>query len=148
MEVRNSRRWAPRGRNRWIIGAAALFTATLIRMAFHPLLGSFLPDTSFLIAAILVQYYCGLAPALCVMLVGLGLADYLFVPPYRRLDIIDQSDIKLLISYPLITIVMITLVEQLKRAVSRRTAGRGVSVALRNASPSRQRESSRPARHG
>jgi len=115
MEVRNSRRWAPRGRNRWIIAAAALVTAALIRSALQPLLGNFMPDTGFLVAAILVQYYCGLAPALCVMIVGLGLADYLFVPPYRRLDIIDQADIMLLISYPFITIVMITLVERLRR---------------------------------
>lgn len=116
MEVRNSRRWAPRGRNRWIIAAAALFTAAVIRTVLHPLLGPIMPGTAFLIAAVLVEYYCGLGPALCVMAAGLCLADYLFVPPYGRLDVIDQSDIKLLISYPLITIVVITLVERLRRA--------------------------------
>lgn len=116
MEVKNSRRWAPRGRNRWIIAAAALSTAAVIRTALHPLLGPIMPGTAFLLAAILVEYYCGLAPALWVMFAGLCLADYLFVPPYGRIDIIDQSDLRLLVSYPLITIVMITLVERLRRA--------------------------------
>ncbi|MFM0380847.1 DUF4118 domain-containing protein [Paraburkholderia strydomiana] len=116
MKVKNSRRWASRGRKRWIIAAAALFTAATIRSILHPLLGPIMPGTAFLIAAVLVEYYCGLAPALCVMLAGLCLADYLFVPPYGRIDIIDASDIRLLLSYTIITIVVITLVERLRRA--------------------------------
>jgi hypothetical protein len=75
-----------------------------------------MPGTSFLIAAILVEYFCGLAPALFVMLAGLGIADYMFVPPYERIDVIDQADVRLLVSYLLITIVVITLVERLRRA--------------------------------
>jgi K+-sensing histidine kinase KdpD len=116
MEVKNSRRWAPRGRNRWLIAGAALVAAAAIRTVLHPLLGPIMPGTAFLIAAVLVEYYCGLAPAVCVMFAGLCLADYLFVPPYGRIDIIDGSDIRLLVSYPLITIVVITLVERLRRA--------------------------------
>lgn len=116
MEVQNSRRWAPRGRRRWVIAGAALVSAAAIRTLLHPLLGPIMPATAFLIAAALVEFYCGLAPALCVMLAGLCLADYLFVPPYGRLDTIDQSDIRLLISYPLITLIVITLIERLRRA--------------------------------
>jgi K+-sensing histidine kinase KdpD len=127
MEVRNSRRWAPRGRNRWLIAAAALAAAAAIRAVLHPLLGPIMPGTAFLIAAVLVEYYCGLAPAVCVMFAGLCLADYLFVPPYGRVDIIDASDIRLLVSYPLITIVVITLVERLRRAQYRAELLTGVS---------------------
>lgn len=116
MEVRNSRRWASRGRNRWIVAAGALVAAATIRTILHPLLGPIMPGTAFLIAAVLVEYYCGLGPAICVMISGLCLADYLFVPPYGRIDVIDGADIRLLVSYPLITIVVITLVERLRRA--------------------------------
>ncbi|QYD67799.1 DUF4118 domain-containing protein [Paraburkholderia edwinii] len=116
MEVRNARRWAPHGGNRWVIAATALFAAVSIRAALHPLLGPVMPETSFLIAAILVEYYCGIAPAVCVMLAGLCIADYLFIPPYRRPEIINQADLWLLISYSLVTILVITLVERLKRA--------------------------------
>jgi hypothetical protein len=38
------------------------------------------------------------------------------VPPYGRIETIDQADVRLLVSYPLITIVVITLVERLRRA--------------------------------
>jgi K+-sensing histidine kinase KdpD len=116
MQVRNSRRWAPRGRQRWIIAAAALSTAAIIRAVLHPLLGPIMPGTAFLIAAVLVEYYCGLAPALTTMVIGLCLADYLFVPPYGRIDVVDASDVRLLVSYPLITLIVITLVERLRRA--------------------------------
>lgn len=116
MQVRNSKRWAPRGRNRWIVAAALLITAASIRALLHPLLGSVMPGTAFLIAAVLVEYYCGLAPAFCVMLLGLWLADFLFVPPYIQISVVDASDLRLLISYPLITLIVITLVERLRRA--------------------------------
>src|SRR4051812_31731083 len=126
MEVQNSRRWAPRGRRRWVIAGAALVSAAAIRTLLHPLLGPIMPATAFLVAAALVEFYCGLTPALCVMLAGLCLADYLFVPPYGHLDVIDQSDIRLLISYPLITLIVITLIERLRRGPNtapRPTAG-------------------------
>lgn len=116
MQVKNSKQWAIRGRRRWIIAAAALFTAAIVRMILHPLLGPVMPGGAFLIAAVLVEYFCGLAPSLCVMLTGLCLADYLFVPPYQRIDVVNASDLRLLISYPLITVVVITLVERLRRA--------------------------------
>ncbi|VXC69083.1 conserved membrane hypothetical protein [Burkholderia sp. 8Y] len=85
-------------------------------MMLHPLLGEIMPGTAFLIAGVLVEYYCGLAPAFFVMATGLCIADYLFVPPYGRIDVIDAADYRLLVSYPLITIVVITLVERLRRA--------------------------------
>ncbi|MFM0326941.1 DUF4118 domain-containing protein [Caballeronia glebae] len=116
MQVRNARRWAPRGGKRWIIAIAALLSAAIVRTMLHPLLGPVMPGTAFMIAAVLVQYYCGLGPAVWVMIAGLCFADYLFVPPYGRLDVIDQSDIRLMVSYPLITIMVIALVERLRRA--------------------------------
>lgn len=116
MQVNNARRWAPNGPRRWIIAAAALAVAAVVRLVLHPLLGPIMPGTAFLIAAVLVEYFCGLTPALVVMVSGLCLADYLFVPPYGRLDVFDQSDIALLVSYPLITLLVITLVERLRRS--------------------------------
>jgi hypothetical protein len=75
-----------------------------------------MPGTAFAIAASLVQYYLGLAPALTVMLLGLCIADYLFVPPYATLSVINQNDIVLLVSYPLVTLLVIALIERLRRA--------------------------------
>jgi hypothetical protein len=75
-----------------------------------------MPGTAFSIAAVLIEYYFGLAPALTVMLAGLCIADYLFVPPYAVVSVINRSDVLFVISYPLVALVVITLVERLRRA--------------------------------
>lgn len=115
MEIRNARHWAPRGTRRWYIAAGALFIASAIRLALHPLLGPIMPATAFCIAAALVEYFCGLAPALAVMLLGLGIADYLFVPPYVNFTHFDRRDLILGVSYPLVTVIVIVLIERLRR---------------------------------
>ncbi|MGN6578407.1 MAG: DUF4118 domain-containing protein [Bordetella sp.] len=116
MQVRNARRWAQRGPRVWLAAAAILSGAVLIRLLLHPVLGSVMPAGVFYIAAALIEYYYGLAPALVAMLLGLGLADYLFVPPYFQVFTITQRDIELAVSYPLITSVVIVLIERLRRA--------------------------------
>jgi K+-sensing histidine kinase KdpD len=116
MQIHNSRYWAPRGAARWLFAAAALAAAAGVRLALHPLLGPIMPGTAFCIAASLVEYYLGLAPALTVMLLGLCVADYLFVPPYSSVTILDRSDVVLVVSYPIVTLLVITLIERLRRA--------------------------------
>ncbi|MDR5780063.1 DUF4118 domain-containing protein [Caballeronia sp. LZ065] len=116
MQVKNSERWASRGRRRWIIAAAALFTALFVRLMLHPLLGPIMPQITFLLAAVLVEYFCGLAPAVIVMLTGLFISIYMFVPPYGSIGPIDQPLVGLMLSYLLIAILVITLIEHLKRA--------------------------------
>ncbi len=88
-------------------------------MLLHPLIGPFLPGTAFCIAASLVEYFLGLAPALAVMLLGLGIADYLFVPPYATITVFNQADVVLLFSYPLVTLLVIVLIERLRRSQCR-----------------------------
>ncbi|MEI6002770.1 DUF4118 domain-containing protein [Paraburkholderia bengalensis] len=116
MQVQNARRWAPRGARRWIAAIVALCVASGVRLLLHPLLGSVGPGTAFSIAAVLVEYYFGLAPALTVLLAGLCIADYLFVPPYATLGVINRYDVLFVVSYPLVALVVITLVERLRRA--------------------------------
>ncbi|WP_133646243.1 DUF4118 domain-containing protein [Paraburkholderia flava] len=116
MHVQNARRWAPRGVRPWLAAVAALVIAAAIRLMLHPLLGPIMPGTAFCIAAALIEYYFGLAPALTVMLLGLGLADYLFVPPYAQIDVFNRADLILVISYPVVTLIVIVLIERLRRA--------------------------------
>lgn len=85
-------------------------------MLLHPFIGPFLPGTAFCIAASLIEYFFGLAPALVVMLLGLCIADYLFVPPYAVITVFDRADLILLISYPLVTLLVIVLIERLRRS--------------------------------
>ncbi|MDR5834571.1 DUF4118 domain-containing protein [Caballeronia sp. LZ034LL] len=116
MQVKNSERWASRGRRRWIIATVALFTAFAVRLILHPLLGPIMPQITFLLAAVLVEYFCGLGPAVLVMLTGLFIAIYMFVPPYASIGPVDQRVLCLMLSYLLIAILVITLIERLKRA--------------------------------
>ncbi|OAJ63761.1 hypothetical protein A6V36_17245 [Paraburkholderia ginsengiterrae] len=116
MEVQNARRWAPRGTRAWLAAAAALAIAGGLRLLLHPFIGPFLPGTAFCIAASLIEYFFGLAPALVVMLLGLCIADYLFVPPYAVITVFDRADLVLLISYPLVTLLVIALIERLRRS--------------------------------
>lgn len=75
-----------------------------------------MPGALFCVAAALIEYFFGLAPALAVMLIGLVIADYLFVPPYANFSVFDHSDVMLLISYPSLTIFVISLIERLRRS--------------------------------
>jgi K+-sensing histidine kinase KdpD len=115
MNIRNARRWAPRGIRPWLYAGAALAIASAVRLSLHPLLGPVMPGSTFCIAAVLIEYYFGLAPALAVMVFGLPIADYLFVPPYRAIGDFDQRDIILIVSYPLITLLILVLIESLRR---------------------------------
>ena len=115
MNIQNARRWAPRGVRPWFGAAAALILASTVRLLLHPLLGPVMPGSAFCIAAVLVEYYFGLAPALVVMVFGLPIADYLFVPPYRMISVFDRRDVILLVAYPTITLLILGLIESLRR---------------------------------
>jgi hypothetical protein len=116
MNVRNATHWAPRGPRGWLFAALALAVASGVRLLLHPLLGPIMPGTAFFLAAALVEYFFGVTRALAVMVLGLVIADYLFVPPYRQIAVLDQSDLILIISFPLITVLIICLIEKLRRA--------------------------------
>ncbi|WP_086382231.1 DUF4118 domain-containing protein [Caballeronia sordidicola] len=116
MIIRNAGRWAPRGASSWAYSVIALAVASAVRWLIHPLVGPIMPGTAFCIAAALIEYWFGIVPAFMVMALGLGIADYLFVPPYGQVSVLDQSDLALIISYPVVTILVICLIERLRRA--------------------------------
>jgi hypothetical protein len=74
-----------------------------------------MPGTAYFIAAALIEYFFGIAPALAVMAVGLVTADFLFVPPYQH-GALDQSDVGLIVSLPLLSMLVICLIERLRRS--------------------------------
>jgi K+-sensing histidine kinase KdpD len=75
-----------------------------------------MPGTAYFIAAALIEYFFGMAPALAVMTVGLVIADFLFVPPYQQIGALDQSDVALIVSLPLVSMLVICLIERLRRS--------------------------------
>ena len=116
MKLQNAKRWAPRGSRPWLAACLALAIASGVRTLLHPFLGSAMPGAVFCIAAALIEYFFGLGPSLFTMLVGLGIADYFFVPPYGNILVFDRADLILVMSYPTVTIFVISLIERLRRA--------------------------------
>lgn len=116
MKVRNASRWAPRGVRGWSCAALALILASAVQFLLHPLLGPIMPGTAYIIAAALIGYFFGMAPALAVMGFGFLIADYLFVPPYQEIAVLDQSDVGLIVSLPLVSFLVVFLIERLRRS--------------------------------
>ncbi len=116
MKIRNASRWVPYGVQRWYGAAFALLVASGVRLVLHPWLGPIMPGTAYFVAAALTAYYFGMAPAFAVIGFGFLIADYLFVPPYHAVEVLDQSDLGLLISLPVVSMIVIVLIENLRRA--------------------------------
>jgi hypothetical protein len=116
MKVRNASHWAPRGLRGWYFAALALIVASGGRLLLGPLLGPIMPGTAYVIAAALIAYFFGMTPALAVTAFGFVIADYMFVPPYQQIGVLDQSDVELIVSLPLVSILVICLIERLRRS--------------------------------
>lgn len=115
-KLHNARRWATAGPRAWGLAVLALVLASLIRGALHPILGAASPGFVFCMASALIAYYYGLAPALFVMVAGLAIADDLFVPPYGSISTLDRNDLTLVMTYPVLTLLIIILIERLHRS--------------------------------
>lgn len=87
-----------------------------MRYALQPLLQRHLPLLTFMIAALLVEFFAGLWPALLVTASGLVIGAYFFVPPVHTLAIPEARDLIFIVYYLSITLLGIVLVESLQRA--------------------------------
>lgn len=75
-----------------------------------------MPGTLYCVGAILIDYFFGWAPAALVVALGLPIADILFVPPYGLDFTFDRHDALLAFSLPLFSLLLIVLIECLRRA--------------------------------
>ena len=114
--IRNARRWAPGGWRPWAGAGGAVALAFLARYQLHPLLGSQYPYLLFIIAALLVEFFFGLGPAIFAVIAGLLLATYFFVPPYNVFFPPEPLDLFFAAGYLIINGVAITLIEALQRS--------------------------------
>ena len=114
--IRNARRWSPGG---WLPYAGALATvslAFLIRFELHPVLQSDYPFLLFTVAALLVEFFLGLGPALLVVVAGLLLGTYFFAPPYDSFLVPEPLDLFFVAGYLLVALLAIFLLEDLQRS--------------------------------
>jgi len=116
MPVRNARRWAPGGWRSWAGACGAVGLAFLIRFELHSVLQSEYPFLLFTIAALLVEFFLGLAPAIFVVIAGLLLGTYFFVPPYNSFFVPEPLDLFFVAGYLIINGLAIALIEDLQRS--------------------------------
>lgn len=116
MKIRNAKRWAPGGVTPWASAVAAIAIAFGTRYALQPLLHGHLPLLTFMIAALLTEYFAGLWPALLVAASGIVIGAYFFVPPFHTLAIPEAPDLVFIVYYFSITFLGIFLIESLQRA--------------------------------
>jgi len=116
VKIRNARRWADGGARSYAVAVAALAVASAIRFVLHPVLEANLPFMTFTVAALLVEFFCGLAPALFVVTGGLLIGTYYFVPPYKTLLIPEVWDSIFVGGYLVIVLLGVVLIESLQRS--------------------------------
>jgi len=116
MTIRNTKRWAPGGASPYAFAIVAVVIAFTVRFALHPLLQGRFAFLFFTIAALLIEFYAGLGPALLVVAGGLVIGGYFFVPPFNSFDIPEGFDLVTIGLYLTIALVGIILIESLQRS--------------------------------
>lgn len=74
-----------------------------------------MPVLFFTIASVLVGFSLGIGPAILVVIVGVPVADYYFVPPYANFGIFDKEDVILFVGFPSATLPFLCMIEWLRR---------------------------------
>ena len=113
--LHNAKRWAPRGAWRYGVATVAALAAFGARQLMHSVLEAHMPALFFTISAVLVGFRLGLGPAALVVLIGIPLADYFFVPPYSNFGVFDKEDLILFIGFPAVTLLLLVMIEWLRR---------------------------------
>ncbi|CAN7602895.1 DUF4118 domain-containing protein [Caballeronia sp. LjRoot29] len=93
----------------------AAIAAFGLRELLHPVLEAHLPALFFTVAAVLVGFYLGIGPGILVVLIGVPIADYYFVPPYSNFGYFDKEDVILFIGFPFVTLLFLAMIEWLRR---------------------------------
>ncbi len=114
--IRNSRRWAPGGRLPYVFAFAAVGIACGIRYELHPVLQAQYPFVPFTVAAVLVEFFLGLGPALVTVSAGFLLGTYFFVPPFNTIAYPEPVDFIFVVGYLLVVLLAVFLIEDLQRS--------------------------------
>ncbi|WP_394780498.1 DUF4118 domain-containing protein [Undibacterium sp.] len=114
---KNAKNWAmgtPASR----LGISLLITlfAFAIRKILHPYIEPHVPFHFFVGAAIITEFFVGVAPALVSLSIGIPLGLYYFVKPYDVLGIPTGDDFIVMTNNLIIAIIAIFLLEYLRRS--------------------------------
>jgi K+-sensing histidine kinase KdpD len=115
MKLKNSKRWAKTGPNGYFFAVIGVFIAFCIRYSMHAFLQGNLPMTFFIINTIIISLFYGYVPSLWTIVLSVPLAFYFFVPPFDSFDTPTAQDGFVFISYILISLFAVGIIEWLQR---------------------------------
>lgn len=111
----NAKRWCEHGGKAYIWAFLGVLFAFSTRFALHPLLESNWPLFLFQVNTIVISYYLGLLPAIFSFVLSAPLIVYFFLVPFNTFDVIEPSDIRIVIVYGTYTALTGILIEKLRR---------------------------------
>ncbi|SNX28581.1 protein of unknown function [Polynucleobacter meluiroseus] len=115
MQLKNVKRWANSGFAGYYFAILGVFLAFCIRFTLHPLLQSGLPMTFFILNTILIALFFGYKPSLLTVVISAPLALFFFVPPYYSFNMPTPGDLFIYLSYILVAIIAVVIIEWLQR---------------------------------
>ncbi|MEI7678381.1 MAG: DUF4118 domain-containing protein [Betaproteobacteria bacterium] len=116
LRIRNAQRWSPGGWRPFLWALAMVSGAFLVRYGLHDFLQEKQPFTLFTFTAILTAFFFGYGPAVMVILVGLLLGVYYFVPPFDAFLMPEFLDLVYVGGYLLISSLSVYMIEGLQRS--------------------------------
>jgi K+-sensing histidine kinase KdpD len=122
---------------RYLVACAVVAAAFVLRHTLYGDLDYRLPFIFFVPAAMVAAWYGGLGPGLFVLVAGLLLGDYFFLPPHHALGPLRQPERLAVGLYTLSTALGVALIEHL-RARIRRLDGELRALRERDGGPSVQ----------
>jgi K+-sensing histidine kinase KdpD len=115
MKIQNSKRWSRNGPQAYFLAMFGVFVAFSIRFSLHTFLQGNIPMTFFILNTILIALFFGYLPSLLTMVLSVPLAFFFFVPPFDSFDLPTPQDSFVFLSYVLIAMIAVGIVEWLQR---------------------------------
>jgi len=115
MQTKNVKSWAPIGAIGFFLAIFGVFLAFCVRFSLHEFLQGNLPMTFFIVNTIFIALKFGYGPSLLTIALSIPLAFYFFVPPFDSYDLPTPQDGFVFMSYILIAIVSVAIIEWLQR---------------------------------
>jgi len=108
------------GAVRYIVAVLAAVAALLARKLLNPLLGSENPYHTMWLAVVFTAWYCGVAPSILAVLIGLTGIWYWFLPPYHSFALTSQKEMFGVLGFLIFSAVIVTLGESTRRVIQKR----------------------------
>ncbi|HEY3854998.1 MAG TPA: PAS domain S-box protein [Verrucomicrobiae bacterium] len=107
------------GARAWLVAAASLVFALLLRLSFDSLWKDRLPYAGFFLIALLVVHYLEVAPAVFVIVAGFLLGSWFFVAPRHTLQIVSPVDRLDAVFYFAICFIVLFYTRRTRQALAR-----------------------------